>query len=111
MTELRAEYDLNSTIPIGTFKWTKDPFDISKCPSVLCFWIPCAFGVPASSDTVVVMVRDDSCDTPYNYTTYGRFLESLHAWQVDGELEYGGKVLYWMEMPSFGDRSRANEAN
>lgn len=80
MTELRAEYDLNSTIPIGTFKWTKDPFYISKGKSGLCFWIPCALGVPASSDSVVVMVRDDSGDTPYNYTTYGRYSESRHAW-------------------------------
>lgn len=109
--ELCEGCDLNSITPIGTYKWTKDPLDISKLPSVLCYWIPCALGVPASSDTVVVLVRDTSGDTHYNYTTYGKYIDNLHAWMVDGDLEYSGDVIYWMEIPSFDDRSRANEAN
>ena len=55
-------------------------------------WIPCSHDLPKNHDEVIVSIKDERGDTPYEYTTSGWY--TGNHWIVDNEFCYD--VVAWM---------------
>lgn len=65
-------------------------------------WIPVTKALPWNETDVLVTVRDDSGDTPWEYTSVGWRTPDGKYWVVDHEICYG--VIAWMPLPKpWGD--------
>lgn len=60
-------------------------------------WIPVTEALPWNDTNVLVTVRDDSGDTPWEYTSVGWLTPDGKYWVVDNEVCYG--VVAWMALP------------
>lgn len=60
-------------------------------------WIPVSEALPWNDTNVLVTVRDDSGDTPWEYTSVGRRTPDGKYWIVENEMCYG--VIAWMPLP------------
>ena len=60
-------------------------------------WIPVTKALPRNETNVLVTVRDDSGDTPWEYTSTGWRTPDGKYWIVDYEICYG--VIAWMPLP------------
>ena len=60
-------------------------------------WIPVTEALPWNGTDVLVTVRDDSGDTPREYTSVGWRTPAGQYWIVDNEICYG--VIAWMPLP------------
>ena len=67
-------------------------------------WTPVTEALPWNDTNVLVTVRDDSGDTPWEYTSVGWRTPDGQYWVVDNEICYG--VIAWMPLPEpwRGDR-------
>ena len=54
-------------------------------------WIPCDCELPKNEDEVIVSIKDESGDTPYEYTTSGWY--GNNRWIVGNEFNYD--VVAW----------------
>ena len=59
-------------------------------------WYSCKYTEPRGYDEVIVLVHDDSGDTPYEYVTHGWFYKD--TWIVGNEPN--DKVVAWKEFPT-----------
>ena len=60
-------------------------------------WIPVTETLPLNDIDVLVTVRDDSGDTPWEYTSVGWRTPDGRYWVVDNNMCYG--VIAWMPLP------------
>ena len=60
-------------------------------------WIPVTETLPWNDTNVLVTVRDDSGDTPWEYTSVGWCTPDGQYWVVNNEICYG--VIAWMPLP------------
>lgn len=60
-------------------------------------WTPVTEALPWNDTNVLVTVRDDSGDTPWEYTSVGWRTPDGQYWVVDNEICYG--VIAWMPLP------------
>ena len=60
-------------------------------------WIPISKKLPWNDTNVLVTVRDNSGDTPWEYTSVGWLTPDNQYWVVDNEICYG--VIAWMSLP------------
>ena len=60
-------------------------------------WIPVTKALPRNETNVLVTVRDDSGDTPWEYTSTGWRTPDGKYWVIDYEICYG--VIAWMPLP------------
>lgn len=65
-------------------------------------WIPVTEALPWNDTNVLVTVRDDSGDTPWEYTSVGWRTPDGQYWVVDNEICYG--VIAWMPLPRTMER-------
>ena len=59
-------------------------------------WIPVTKALPRNETNVLVTVRDDSGDTPWEYTSTGWRTPDGKYWIVDYEICYG--VIAWIPL-------------
>lgn len=60
-------------------------------------WTSVTEALPWNDTNVLVTVRDDSGDTPWEHTSVGWRTPDGHYWVVDNEICYG--VIAWMPLP------------
>ena len=84
---------------LNTKDRTVDANDIMRFPSAEpeWKWIPVTKALPWNGTNVLVTVRDDSGDTPWEYTSVGWRTPAGQYWIVDNEICYG--VIAWMPLP------------